>query len=331
MRIYQPCCVAVLAAITFTLTSSTASAEDGLVRPVVLEETTLTATGMSFEDQIIQLESRIAMLESRPTATAAPAASCNPCPIPSRRIATNSLCNPEHYAGFELAVLKPYTGSLSGTINPLNVSGSLIPGWDFEASPRIFLGRERSDGLGFRATYWQFDQSTDNVGAFGITTGLEMHAFDLELTSRKEFYGSDTLVSAGIRYGYVESGLNVPPLGGEILNFTSEGVGPTIGARMRRGLGRTKWDLVIGGRASLLLTDASVSIPTIVTVKADDSTMQVWEGRIAAERTFDLRGCAQLVTQFGFEAQNWQSGSIVGLISPNFGLAGPTFRVGLNF
>lgn len=325
MRTFKLCCAAVMAAITFAL--STASAADSSVVPVSLEEAkTLASTQVSYEERIQQLESRLAMIESRPMGT-----NRNSCPIPSRKIATNNLCNPVRYAGFELAVLKVYPGAISGSIAPLNVSGSLLPGWDFEASARFFVGCERCDGLGARLTYWQFDQSSSNAAAFNITTDLEVHALDIEATTRTEFYGSDFTFSGGIRYGYLESGINVPDLGGNILRFESEGVGPTFAARMRRHLFQSRWDMVLAGRASLLLTDASISIPGLVTVKADDSTMQVMECRIGVERTWDVTDCAQLVTQFAYEAQNWQSGAIVGLISPNYGLAGPTFRVGLNF
>ena len=324
MRIYQSFCAIVVAALALFV-SQTASAEYETVTAEVLEQEslTLTATEMSLEDRIKQLESRLSMIESNPVGS-----SCNSCPIPSRRIDTNTLRCPKHYAGFELAVLKAHTGSLAFT--GFGGSGAITPEYDYEGSPRIYLGREGCSGLGYRISYFQFDHTADDPTLFGVTTGLEIHALDIELTSRTEFCGCDTMLTAGFRYGDLESNVNAPGLGGEILRFSSDGVGPTIGGSLRRDLGQTPWDLIVGGRASLLLTDTALSIPTLVTIDATDSTMQVWEGRIGVERTRQLRR-AQLVTQFSFEAQNWQSGSIAGLISPSFALAGPTFRVGLNF
>jgi hypothetical protein len=320
-----------MAAIALSTLAPISSAQE--IVPVNVEEfaqdeaTTLASTTLSFEERMRQLESRMSMLESGPTPART---NCDSCPIPSRRIATNSLCHPRHYAGVEVAVLKPYTSSLSGGLfPPFGPSGTLTPEYDYEVAPRVFLGRERSSGLGYRLTYFQFDHLTDDVGAFGITSGLEVHALDIDLTSRTEFCGSDVTLLAGLRYGYLKSNLNVPQFGS--IQFQSDGVGPTIGAIITRDLGRTAWDLVLGGRGSLLLTDTDMTIPFIANVKASDSTLQIWEARIAARRVRQLNSGAELVTEFGFEAQNWQSGTIAGLLSPNFALAGPTFQIGVNF
>lgn len=337
MRIYQSCCLAVVASVTLAITSPKASAQVETIDTVPLDVATVygdEATGLSLishnaDDRIMQLESRLAMLES---SAGSKDGNCNQCPIPSRRIATNTLRNAQTYYGFELAILKPHTGSISGNIPAFGASGVLTPTYDYELSPRVYLGRERCDGLGVRATYWQFDHGTNDVGAFGITTGLEIHALDFDVTHRSEFCGSDVLLSAGLRYGDLEADVRSPAFGGEFLHFDSDGWGPTIGATLRRDLGTTAWDIFVGGRASLLLTDSSINIPTVVTANVSDSTMQIWECRIGVERKRQLR-CrdAQLVSQFAFEAQNWQSGAIAGLISPNFGLAGPTFRLGLEY
>ncbi len=331
MRVYQSCCVAVMAAIALYTLAPVASAQN--IVPVSVEDigqheaTTLASRTLTIEERMHQLESRMSMIEAGPTPARS---SCDSCPIPSRRISTNSLCRSRCYAGFELAVLKPYTSSISGGLfPPFGPAGVLTPEYDYEAAPRVFLGRERRDGLGVRLTYFQFDHLTDDVGAFGITNGLEIHALDFDVTSRTEFCGSDITFLAGLRYGYLESNINVPTFGS--LQFQSDGVGPTIGAVVRRDLGRTAWDLVIGARGSLLLTDAELSVPFIANAKASDSTMQIWEARIGARRVRQLKNGAELVTEFGFEAQNWQSGSIAGLLSPNFGLAGPTFQIGMNF
>lgn len=315
MRIYQSWCVALLAAITIAFT--TASADDS-VSPVTFHDDS------SMADRIHQLESRLAMIESRGSGP-----NCAQ-RLPSFRVTTNTLAKPETYAGFELAILKVYPGSIS-TVPAVLGASSLTPGWDFEASPRFYFGRECCNGLGGRLTYWQFDQRSSNTAAFGITTGLEIHAIDLEATSRIDFCGSDVTFSGGIRYGYLESDVNVPDLGGQILNFQSEGVGPTLGLRARRQMGRTKWNLILAGRYSLILTDASMSIPSLVTLKADDSTMEVSEGRIGVERVFNVTDCASMVFQFAYEAQNWESGSVIGAINPTFALAGPTIRLGVNF
>src|SRR5690606_34035047 len=184
-----------------------------------------------------------------------------------------------------LTILKPHVGSLSVDI-PTVTSFNLTSDFDYDVAPRVFIGHERSDGLGFVATYWQHDHSTDPSSTLGVVTGLELHTLDLEVTNHVRFWGSDVWRTGGVRYGKLEQAYSITGLGA--LAFESEGVGPTLGARVSRALGRTGWDLFASGRASFLLTDNEISLTGLATIEAEESVMKVFDARMGISRTRQL-------------------------------------------
>ena len=299
--------------------STRGDANSTAVQPVTLLE---PEAPYSLEERLANLEQRFAMLESHPVSPS----DCGP--IASSRLATHCVFNSSTFAGFELTILKPHVGHLVGSTPPLGSSSDLTSDFDYDVAPRVFIGHERSDGLGFLATYWQFDHSTDPSSPLGIVTGLELHTLDLEVTNHVEFWGSDMWLTGGVRYGKLEQAYRVAGLGGA-LAFESEGVGPTLGARLSRALGHTGWDLFASGRASFLLTDNSISITGTATIEAEESVMKVFDARMGVSRTRQLNNGLLLTSEFAFEVQNWDPSPIAGLIGNDIALFGPTFRVAL--
>ncbi|TWU19131.1 hypothetical protein [Allorhodopirellula heiligendammensis] len=247
---------------------------------------------------------------------------------PTTHILTNSIGCPRTYGGFDFAILQANVGGISGSIAPLGISGTVTPTFNLDIAPRIYFGRERSDGLGLRLTYFHYDHTT-GPSQLGVDTRLQVQSLDVEATSRIQFHDSDLLLSAGFRYGKLMHNYQVTGLGS--LGFDSEGGGLTIGGRYTRGIGHTCWDLFIGGRASILLTDNEIQIPGLISIIGEESTMKVWEGQVGVGRTFDLYNRADLVTEVSFEAQNWDAAAIAGLVGNDISLFGPTFRIGLSF
>ena len=181
--------------------------------------------------------------------------------------------------------------------------------------------------LAIRGTYFQYDHKTDPSPApIGIVTGLEIHTVDVEATSRTRFCGSDFMFTGGVRYAHFQQDYSVANVGS--LALDTEGTGLTIGTRISRGLGSTAWDLVISGRASILLTDNDIALTGLATATSEESTTKVLEARIGMQRVRELASGAQLVTQFAVETQNWEAPVIAGLLSNDISLFGPTFRVG---
>ena len=301
-----------------------ASNEFDVTEPIG-EATELASTSVSIEDQLSAFEARLAALETRPMPCSTVKRDCGP--VSSMRVSTNSIGRPNTYAGFEIAVLKPHVGALSGNILGLG-AGSVTSTFDYDVAPRIYLGHERCDGLGVRATYFQYDHTTE-ASPLGVTTGLEIHALDLEATSRLKFCGSNALISAGFRYAKLEQAFVAAGLG--TLDFESEGGGLTIGGQLTRDLGRTDWDLVIASRSSILFTDNYVAVSGIGSGTSEESTMKVLEARIGVRKQRELRSGALATLELAFEAQNWESPILASTLANDISLFGPTFRLGFNF
>lgn len=285
------------------------------IRPVTLVE----EADVSLEQRMAVLEQRLAAAESYP------AASSNCDPIASSRLSTNCVGTSSTYAGVELAILKANVGALGGSIGGL--AGTVTSDFDYEVAPRIILGHERHDGLGLRMSYWQYDH-TSGTSDLGVITGLELHALDLEVTNHVRFWGSDLWLSGGVRYAKMDQEY---PVGGGALQFQSEGVGPTLAAKLSRDLGRTDWDLFASGRASFVLTDNEVNIVPLAQIEAKESVMRVWEARLGVSRAFHLRGGAVLTSEFAYEVQNWDSAAVAGIIGNDIALIGPAVRLELAF
>ncbi|MFO0872028.1 MAG: hypothetical protein U0935_24135 [Pirellulales bacterium] len=240
-------------------------------------------------------------------------------------------------AGAELTFLKAHNNALSLAIAPLG-AGNIIPGYDFEVAPRFWAGYEFAGGLGFRATYWGFDQSvTSNV--LPITVGLEATTVDLELTQSGSFCKWDLTFSAGARYGRIDDSLALsfggPPIS---LSHEFEGVGGTIAFGVRRPVGYRGLSLIGGLRASLLYgsTDASVDLSglnfpvTGVTLTNDQQVLEIYEMRMGGEWSRDLDNGARFYAQVLYEAQAWNIAPILlGIGDSQIGFSGVAVNVGL--
>jgi len=193
-------------------------------------------------------------------------------------------------AGCTLVFAKPhYKESFEATAIALPSMDSQLLGFefDYDLAPRIWLGVSRDDGLGVRATYWQYDHSAqDRSFAFNgatmysaqamtvifpayITTatpgdvlslasGLEVQTLDLEGTQTVCVGRLQALVSAGVRYASLtqESSAWITNSG-----FTTQelrwsrrfsGLGPTVRMELRRPLGDFGLEFFGAGGGALL-------------------------------------------------------------------------------
>jgi hypothetical protein len=173
------------------------------------------------------------------------------------------------YVGFEAAIVKPrfenneaFTvmasdGALFETFNEIHFD------YDMEFTPRVFVGWQRCDGIGLRATWWQFDNSAGNLSAnppangfgeialppFGdvdissnigtdtFTAASELNAYslDLEATKQTMFSSWSFGVGGGVRYASAEQRYfaQVRETGNVLrdqvdFRHSIEGIGPTI-------------------------------------------------------------------------------------------------------
>ena len=260
------------------------------------------------------------------------------------------VCSPSGglYVGFEAAVLKPHMGSLgfSGLGHP---SAQITPNFDYQFSPRIWVGWKNCEGLGVRATYWTFDADArtglgphgdilPGVEDLGIGLGLEAQTFDIEATQDGCWGALQFELSGGLRYGKMRTDLFASgtaiqgPEVGAGLAAEFEGIGPTIGLDVRRAIGSRGLSLVGRTQASWLYgtTDAFLTgeLDFIdLTVTAEDHMMQVYEVGLGIEWATTFSNGNQLTAGLMWEAQAWEWSPVASLLHQDIGLSGPTFTV----
>jgi hypothetical protein len=159
------------------------------------------------------------------------------------------------------SVLQPGSGELGG-YQPAGL------GW---------LGVENSNGTGFRARYWDYDQSSSGFSnppfeVVSAASSLRAYTVDLEATQRVNWDGWNCLGSAGARYASLKesalfsdsfSNFSVNPVTNDTLAGDTEsefhGTGLTLGLEATRPLNDCGVNFVATGRGSVLWGDSSSS------------------------------------------------------------------------
>ena len=181
-------------------------------------------------------------------------------------------CSPvskSFYVGFEATFVKPrfednsaFTvmtsdGALFETFNEIEFD------YDMDFTPRVFVGWQNCDGLGLRATWWQFDHAAADLSAnppangfgevalppfgdvdissniatdtFSAASDLNAYTLDLEATKQTSFSSWNLGVGGGIRYASAEQHYfaQVRETGNVLrdqvdFQHSIEGIGPTI-------------------------------------------------------------------------------------------------------
>lgn len=201
------------------------------------------------------------------------------------------------YASFEATFLQPrFERNIAYTLQEGDGAGTESTTqrefeYDLAFAPRVILGWEHERGVGFQATWWQFDETADSLSAnppangfgsvspppFGevdiatnvpanrltATSGLKAYTIDLEVTKTRCFSCWTLGVAGGLRYAQVEQNYSA-----ETRNATSvalgridyrhelRGIGPTIALGASTPLGYCL-ELFGKARGSLLFGDGS--------------------------------------------------------------------------
>lgn len=203
-------------------------------------------------------------------------------------------------AGFEATVLQPrFSSNIAFT--RMEADGATFEtftdtefDYGLEFSPRVFVGYEACGGLGFRATWWQFNHNPDALSTqppangFGdVTTppfgdidissniptdtmsaasGLNAYTIDLEATQSKSVGCWSLGVAGGLRYASAEQTYLAQlrntndVLRGEIdYRHSTSGIGPTISLAAQRPIAcNVHW--FVRGRGSLLFGDTKTNL-----------------------------------------------------------------------
>lgn len=244
----------------------------GIVGSAQAEDVSLT----SYDDLLARMENleqqvnaQSAQIYSQPACT-----TCDPC-------ASDNDCG-RYYAGYEAVIVTPYQTNNTGI---LAFNDPVIEhvgfDWGLEPSSRIELGYLGAKGaMGWRARYWQFDQSTtldvDNnvaltqdegsiiwaslgdadtiIGLVDVDTAvmthsIDLHVLDLELQTQAT---KNFLVSGGFRYAEIDqSYLAVTDAGIAMGDIKFRGYGPTLAGEFSRPV-YCGWDVFANGRGSML-------------------------------------------------------------------------------
>jgi hypothetical protein len=180
-------------------------------------------------------------------------------------------------AGFDMVFARPhfennvaYTVMQSDGVSFESISETEFD-YDHVLTPRIWLGYQTPEGVGLRASYWEFDQGavaptvnppangfgdvthpafggvdiSSNVptDTFSARSGLDAYTLDLEMLLCGELCNWQLLTSAGVRYASISQDYlaqlrnGAGTLVGEIdYQHATDGFGPTMAVQAKRPL-----------------------------------------------------------------------------------------------
>jgi hypothetical protein len=254
--------------------------------PAVAQQSSMPASylpaGDATDQRLTQMQQEIDALRTRLDSQA----TCGGCPAdPCAYSRDGGL-----YAGAAIVFAKPFFKESFQATSQSLVTGQMdLLGFDFtyDATPRVWLGYSRDDGLGIRATYWRFDHSpqprtfvADGMTVFtaqamtvifpayivastpgdtlAIAGGLDVQTLDVEGTQDLRLGSFLLKASAGLRFASLVQDSSASVTSGGVTtqqlswSRTYRGLGPSVGVDLRRPLGSWGLEFVGAGRGALL-------------------------------------------------------------------------------
>lgn len=193
--------------------------------------------------------------------------------------------------GFDAVYLQPrFLESYNvQAVNPVTGASTLVPlDFDYSYAPRVYVGFKTARGMGIRAQYWKYDDSTADtfvsgptvfslqqlasvipsaVAAVGgdqlsVLNSLKTESIDLEATYDMTIEDIEITGHLGVRYVEFEQSRLATVTGffPQRLDYERRfhGVGLVGGAETRRPIGQSGLAVVIRGRGSALHGKKSV-------------------------------------------------------------------------
>ena len=231
---------------------------------------------------------------------------CNP-DIDACRI-VSSRC-PGWIGGFDVYAARPHSsmGIRGGSNADLH--------FDYEATPRIWVGYQGANGLGLRMRYWEFDQIEFGSTAIGSDSiAYDTFVIDLEAIDTMQI-NTDWVVTlaAGLRFvDFTETRLAVDAAGTPITghSFDGDSFGATVGAEVRRPL----WNCLMGyasARGSVLFGDQSEFAitpagPVLIDFETDN-VFSITELALGVDWTRQTSRGSEFFVRAGYEVQFWDN------------------------
>lgn len=201
------------------------------------------------------------------------------------------------YSGFDIVIAKPLYSSNVGLRESEQVNSQQFSidnaefDYDYQTSPRVWIGYQGSSAIGVRATWWQFANQANEIStapsangfgrvehpSFGdvdisaitptermmANASLDVYAIDLELTRNAEIGAGTFLLSGGLRFASLDQSYNAVLLNSNSIAAGSidyrqhvRGIGPTFSASTARNL-TERWQWYALGRGSLLVGEGN--------------------------------------------------------------------------
>ncbi len=246
--------------------------------------------------------------------------------------------------------------------------------YDTELAPRVWLLLDAANGLGFRAQYWQFDHapgalstsppangfgqithpgfgdvdigSTIPTDQFQAASALNAYSIDLEATKALNHCDWGVTFGGGIRFASIEQSYfaelrnRANELRGQIdYEHSTDGIGPTVSALVRRQLGNW-FHIYSRARGSVLFGDTMANLAAIEDAdlvnsfnsqhtESRDGFLPIGELQVGLETQTPLRGCQRAFARVGFEGQVWGNVGNASQLEGDVGFVG--FHVGFGF
>jgi hypothetical protein len=286
--------------------------------------------------RIESLEAELAALRAQPRTVQTYEPHYTPVEQSAPAGASCGVSNPGFYAGAELPILKPHVDTILAGDSPFLDIGLAIRDipqvrdFDYDASPRVWVGYVGCSGLGIRARWWQFDETEGTEGPiydeFGnlifdgrVDGGLELSATDFEVTDTICLGPTwQLLLSGGVRYaefrffGQIDGDLGGVGEGASGIEDYFDGIGATVAAELRRSL---CWDLGLFAsvRGSVLFGDEVFGVfddfvvPLSFRFEESAIVRPVWEIQLGLDWSREICDGVHFVTRALGEVQYWDS------------------------
>ena len=309
-------------------------------------ETIAAARLAELEANVAALRSQLDnQLSSQAAADSCVAPSCAPCCAPRPNAWLLGSYPSGWIAGYESVIVKPFFQSNEVITNLTNGAYA----WNYQYTPRVWLGYVGESGLGARARYWQFDhtsggatrdidQGNGNFLTIATNNRLRLYTIDAEVTQRAALGRFLFNFAAGGRYvefgNTINASLSTQGLTGAArLGVNFVGGGPTLAAEAWRPL-VGGFALYGNGRASLLYGNSVTTLQSDVGNNPlgqqlrQASLLPIFETQLGVQWTKLLAGGATFFVRSGVEAQLWNGvGRLPNTFSNNNGGGGPNFVV----
>ena len=290
-----------------------------------LFESAITQKNVELEQRIQRLETELNSIHGQRTV--------DPSCCIEQRLLQQEAGSGGLYGAVELTFLQP---SVSGAQSVFGFTTGRMLDTDYQSAIRYILGYVNDSGLGVRARYWSFDNTSGFVPPYAPAVfGINVRATDVEITLAQRMRHWDLDVSGGLRYGKLQYSNPVLTLYNPG-TVTFEGGGPTASLNGRRILGNSGLSVFGNVRGSIMIGDIRTAslLVNVPRGTIQDEVMTVFENQLGVAWNHSLPNDIRLEVRAAWETQYWMSSTLADDfygVGSNLALMGPTVGFELRY